>query len=102
LSTDDERVEILQSIADTAQLSNKLGAPITAQLLEHILFLLEEGDFESIVILERHAKRYRAGHLTYGPMDIQTDKRKFLRELADEIYDSLYYLEAELLREEQK
>lgn len=71
-------------------------------LIAHASFLEANGDHQAVNILARHASRYSMGHMNYGSIDVHRDKRQFLLELRDELDDSLFYIESELMRSEAK
>lgn len=46
-------------------------------------------------IIARQTERALAGAERYGGLTIETDPRDFLDELAQELYDGIFYIEAE-------
>lgn len=69
--------------------------------------VLSADDEEILSLLSRHcdpstldliSKRVRAGHVTYGPLSLQSDRRNMRREAIEELADAAYYLAAEYKR----
>lgn len=65
----------------------------------HVLDISDLGPDDREVV-RRFVERVRMGAGTYGPLRLATDKRRFLREAGSELYDALYYIECEGMRDD--
>ena len=64
--------------------------------------LAASGDVDALRITLRHIKRFVAGHAVYGSLDIDKDPRSMLSEMRSEMDDALFYLEAQMIKEERR
>lgn len=55
-------------------------------------------DGDDLEIMNMLSARVRLGRMTYGPAELSTDKRDFVKETLEETIDGLYYVTAQLLK----
>ncbi len=49
-------------------------------------------------VIEEALKRYEAGRVKYGPLDLATDGRDFIQEMEAELLDCINYCVFQILR----
>jgi len=55
-------------------------------------------DGDDLEILNMLSARVRLGRMNYGPAELSTDGRDFIKETLEETIDGLYYVTAQLLK----